>query len=674
MRRKTEEAILQRWSRPQIFIAGMAASLFACAGSVALAATPNTILTANRVGSASFASAPPAQTSEANARFEIDPGSFEDEDEDGPLEIERSGAAGAAPSTALAPFAGSATVSVNRGVRMTPWRGEDGHISYMSRERDRDNLLSFDGLTGRDTRLANGGRQFTSEPPDQGLCAGNGFVVESVNDAIRIYDRNGVAQTGVVDLNTFYNYPAAIDRTANPVTFGPFISDPSCVYDRQARRWFHVVLTIDRASPTSQAFGRTDHLDIAVSETADPRGAWSIFSIPVQNDGTQGTTNDNCRGGPCLGDYPQIAVDRNGLYITTNEFALSGPGFFGAQIYAVSKRALLRGASSVPVVRINTGDASIPFNGFTVWPAQSVGDDEDDDGGDGRANGTAYFMSSLAVFERTGTSNQILVWSLTNTRSLNSSAPSLSIDAKFVTTSTYGVPPSVDQKAGDFPLGQCLADNARPTPFGPGCWQNFFVSGGPFPNVEKRFDGNDSRMQQVYLSKGRLWGALDTAVSVGGETRTGILWFIVDPRTATVYNQGVIAVPGNNVTRPAIAATEDGKGLLAFTLSGRDYFPSAAYVTINPRRGASDIKIAALGLGANDTFSGYNPTGAFGARGRWGDYGAAAVDGDNIWFASEYIGQTCTLDQYVNSGFACGATRVSQANWYTRISRLRLDD
>jgi len=50
---------------------------------------------------------------------------------------------------------------------------------------------SFDGLDLRDQRLANGGNQFTVEPPDQGLCVGNGFVVESVNDVIRVFDRKG---------------------------------------------------------------------------------------------------------------------------------------------------------------------------------------------------------------------------------------------------------------------------------------------------------------------------------------------------------------------------------------------------------------------------------------------------------------------------------------------------
>src|SRR6266545_4469862 len=81
----------------------------------------------------------------------------------------------------------------------------------------------------RDQRTANGGNQFSLEPPDQGLCAGNGFVMESLNDVLRVYDRSGNALVGVIDLNTFYGYPPAINRTTGQ--FGPFVTDPSCYFD-----------------------------------------------------------------------------------------------------------------------------------------------------------------------------------------------------------------------------------------------------------------------------------------------------------------------------------------------------------------------------------------------------------------------------------------------------------
>jgi len=82
------------------------------------------------------------------------------------------------------------------------------------------------------------------------------------------------------------------------------------------------------------------------------------------------------------------------------------------------------------------------------------------------------------------------------------------------------------------------------------------------------------------------------------------------------------------------------------------------------------VHIAAEGKGPQDGFSGYN---AFGAppRPRWGDYGAAAPDGNSVWLASEYIAQTCTLAQYMTAPFgSCGGTRVSLGNWATHVSRV----
>ena len=522
--------------------------------------------------------------------------------------------------------------------------------------------FSFDALNHRAQRLANGGNQFSVEPPDQGLCAGNGFVMETINDVMQIFDANGNPLTGVVDLNTFYGYPAAINRSTGQ--FGPDISDPSCYFDIDTQRWFHIVITLDRVGTTSALSGK-NHIDIAVTATPSPLGPWNIYHLPVQNDGTDGTPNHHCTNGPCLGDYPHIGADANGIFITTNEFALFGPGFFGAQIYGLSKQALAAGAPSVPGVHINTGDPSIPFPGFTVWPAISS-----DGVYAGAHGGTEFFLSSLAVFSNNGTSNQILLWSVSNTSSLNSTNPSVGLTAEYIDVATYGVPPRSDQKAGDFPLGQCLSDNTISTPVGTGCWLFFFASGGPFPNVEKQIDSNDSRMQQVYFANGKLWGALDTAVTVEGATKAGIAYYVLNPNSGKLFQQGFVAVPGNNVTYPAIAVNGSGRGIMAFTLVGADHYPTAGYVSMDAKIGAGDVHVVGEGIGPDDGFTGYNPHSAYGSRPRWGDYGAAVSDGSFLWIASEYINQTCTLDEYLATGFSCAATRTSLANWGTRISRL----
>ena len=51
---------------------------------------------------------------------------------------------------------------------------------------------SWAGLDHFDQRTANGGNQYSLEPPDQGLCAGGGYVIEPVNTALKIYDTPAV--------------------------------------------------------------------------------------------------------------------------------------------------------------------------------------------------------------------------------------------------------------------------------------------------------------------------------------------------------------------------------------------------------------------------------------------------------------------------------------------------
>jgi hypothetical protein len=73
-------------------------------------------------------------------------------------------------------------------------------------------------------------------------------------------------------------------------------------------------------------------------------------------------------------------------------------------------------------------------------------------------------------------------------------------------------------------------------------------------------------------------------------------------------------------------------------------------------------------VGPDDGFTSYKAFVGNPPRTRWGDYGAAVADGANVWISSEYIGQTCSLDEYVATGFSCGGTRTSLGNWDTRIS------
>jgi hypothetical protein len=544
-------------------------------------------------------------------------------------------------------------------------------------------FVSFEGLNHRDQRLANEGNQFSVEPPDQGLCVGNGFILETVNVIMRVYDLNGTPLTDVIDLNTFYGYPAQINRTTGEQ--GPFVVDPSCYYDPDTQRWFQVVLTLD-VDPATGDFLGPNHIDIAVSMTSDPTGDWTIYRLPVQNDGTDGTPDHGCSMGPCIGDYPHIGADQYGFYVTTNEYSLFGPEFKSAQIYAFSKAELAANQPTVTVVQFDTRrrvrSESGRQPGFTIWPAISP-----DSIYNTEAGGTEFFLSTNAAEEANEVpggsfSNEIILWALTNTQSLDSDSPDLKLSNRLLDSQVYGIPPKADQKAGDIPLGKCINDRRLPTPFGRGCWQILFTEKPAEQERRSRLDSGDTRMQQVWYADGKLWGALNTVVRVGERKRAGIAYFIVSPDlddeervTGEILRQGYVAVKGNHITYPAIAVLPNGTGIMVFTLVGKDYYPSAAYVHIDIN-GTSDIHIAAPGLGPSDGFTSYKAFVGDPPRTRWGDYSAAVTDGSNIWIATEYIAQTCTFEEYtegvsetsLGSFGTCGGERTALANWSTHLS------
>jgi hypothetical protein len=594
--------------------------------------------------------------------------------------------------------------------------------------------FGFEGLNFYQQRYARGGNQFSLEPPDQGMCAGNGYVVEVVNDVMNVFsastgqsvlpDNTAANLVGgtprnvnhAVDLNSFYGYPAAINRSilpGNPGRFGQFIADPSCIYDAATQRFFVVVLTLE-VNSTTGGFTTANHLDLAVSKTSNPTGLWNIYPVNVTNDGTN---TGGVNPGPYLGDYPHIGADANGIYLTTNAYPWCCNGFSGAQIYAFSKAQLAAGAAIVTMQHIDTSgmvnapsDAGPTQPGFTVWPAQSpgTGSFNTDNGG------TEYFLSSNAGAEATnpvsgtggGSSNQIVLWTLTNSASLNTASPSVRLSNQILGVNTYAIPPKQKQPGSggvpglDVPQGHCINNTSTLLFNGQmGCWRLLFGGEPAHNEVVSRPDSNDTRMQQVVYANGKVWGALDTAINPdGGPQRAGIAWYIVKPDAGKVALQGYLGATGHDFTYPAIGVLPNGRGIMAFTDTGDVTNPSAAYASIDAIAGIGTWNDVPGGAGAapDDGFTSYKSQVGNPPRTRWGDYGAAAVVGNSIWIASEYIAQPCGYTAWGGPFFAGGTgdnllgtcaggtfsfgppasgtpgtpgTRAALGNWSTRISK-----
>ena len=487
----------------------------------------------------------------------------------------------------------------------------------------------FTGLTHLEQRNARNGNQFSTEPPDQGLAVGNGFVLEAINSALNVYDTNGVQLLPrPLALSEFFGLPAGINRTTG--FNGVFPGDVSCVFDPETQRWFVVAwaqLNTATGVPIQQS-----RLYLAVSQTSDPTGDYFVYTLNTTR------AQDPDQGGPRVPDFPHFAVDHNGLYISFNEFNITPDGnldgFIDAAIVAVSKNDLINGSGGTfpRVVRF-----PLPFSSgfeFTVWPAYTP-----PGGGPLLTNGgTQFFVSSHFV---NTTEHSVAVWALTNTSSLNSVNPNLNLRAVAVETQAFHFPTTAAvQKNGFHPLGESLGEP-----------------------VEK-LDPGDFRTISVTYSSGRLWSTLSSQMrDAQGVPRFVSEYFAFSPQvngaffTASLVTQGVIARSGANLLYPAIAVNAQQKGGIVFTLVGPNDFPSAAFVPVN-NTSVGAIQIARAGNEPEDGFSGYPEFGAPSPGvARWGDYSAAAIDTDGVtWMATEY-----TPD----------IARTALANWCTYITRLR---
>jgi hypothetical protein len=453
--------------------------------------------------------------------------------------------------------------------------------------------VAFNGLGATNSSTVNG---FDLEPPDQGLCTGNGSVIETVNLVMQVYSTSGTPLTAQTNLNNFF-----LTGALN------FVSDPRCYYDSATQHFFSTVLLIDANNVQSAEL-------IAVTVTSDPTGSWYIYAID---------TSDNGRTGcPCFGDQPLLGADSNGFYVTSNEYPISGPGFFGAQIYALSKPLLEAGIAPV-IVHIDASSDLVPYGGlsYSVEPATVPA-------GGTFAHNTEYFLSALQF---TGTfDNRIAIWDLTGTNTLSSSTPTVKLHFGVITSEVYGQPVPATQKAG-------------PTPLAHNCTALALLGQTTCPQPRSFINPDDDRMLQVVWADGQLWSSLNTLIdTASGNMRVGAAYFVVDPIqtpgaiSGTITTQGYVWVTGNNVIYPAIGVNPAGKGVMVFTLSGGGYHPSVAYIRIGTSGVSGPIHIVGAGVLPADGFTGYLP--GFGNTERWGDYSAAvAGDDGSIWIASEYV-------------------------------------
>jgi len=167
--------------------------------------------------------------------------------------------------------------------------------------------LEWNGLSG-------------ANPPDPSGAVGPDHYMQMVNSQYRIYDKTGtVLKTG----------------SLGSLLGGGNAGDPIVLYDKFADRWF-----------ISQ-FDFSNNLQVAVSQTGDPTGAYNSYAFNV---------------GSSFPDYPKYSVWSDGYYVTSNKS--------GNEAFVMERDKMIAGDAGAQMVQFNV--PSLSTSGFfSTLPAHA---------------------------------------------------------------------------------------------------------------------------------------------------------------------------------------------------------------------------------------------------------------------------------------------------------------
>jgi len=556
------------------------------------------------------------------------------------------------------------------------------------------------------------------EPPDQGLCAGNGDVVETNN----------------IGENMVFN--TALKRQSAPISLDTIMGlgsrawssggDPSCEFDSSnGGHWFFTEIVSASAEAAGGAFtgcfsavANSCYEGIAVSQGSSPFGPYYVYYLNANY-------NPKEPGAPSLlNDFAKIGVTRDAFLVFYDEFPLlgggfGGGGFNGAQEFAFDKNALEHGrrvtlADGGPNPKFNVAienmgllptpdgtcaGTSPATAGIFCWSAVIPAQPADGGQYDNQYGGSGFMVSALDFESFFGNpsagDNRVAVWDWTGLSNLNSSGcgscSGVNFGGQVFTGQPYYGPENL------LGVGNLSPQKAGPIPLGDECGAAGLSTGSPPPTScpEGGINPNADNMTQVSQGQGQLWSALPTEVNqtfaTTSEIHNGAAYWVVGTGSFdktglfTITNQGYVSAAHEDLEFPAMAAEGtggNGKTIMDFTLNGNGgptgadhggFYPSTAYGRLTATSlglTGSTIHIADLGQSPEDGFGEYQgfpgPT-----RPRWGDYSWAIYpgSGDRIYFATNYIQYpNCTGSAFTLTIGTCGGTRDDFANWGTSVN------
>jgi hypothetical protein len=572
--------------------------------------------------------------------------------------------------------------------------------------------LSADGATGvKGINAVDSGTMSTNplgdiEPSDQGLCAGNGYVVEANNiGEVLFFNTRLQRVSSVIPLDTL------MGLTAKGWSSG---GDIMCTYDYgNGGHWIFTQFVSASSEASGGPFAgcfagvaNTCFEGIAVTKGNSPFGPYNVYFLNANYNPAE-------PGAPTLlNDFTKTAVTRDAFELFYDEFPLvtpgiGGGGFNGAQEYAIDKNALEKGLPvslgngkpnpffNVAIENMGTlptpdgtcvSDNTTHHPGITCWFSVIPAMPPDPSQYDNSRGGSGFMLASLDFYGQGD--NRVAAFDWTGLGGLDSPGCVFCKGLKFSGQLFSGVQPyfydftvaGAPQKAGPIPLGdQCGAAGLS--------------TGNPPPAScpEGPVATNGDNFTQASQAQGQLWGAISTNVAQSfkgsQEIHQGAAYWVIGTDSFdkhgvfTLTGQGYVSPAHEDLAFPDIAAPDRGSAAFFFTLTGNGgpagadnggFYPSTALGKLfagSPALLAGKVNVVDLGQSPTDGFSEYQ--GFPGPiRPRWGDYSAGVYDpgSGKIFFSTQYIQFPNCTTGFTLTLATCGGTRDGFANWGTSVN------
>ena len=170
---------------------------------------------------------------------------------------------------------------------------------------------SFEGIANEENQ-----QRATGIPPDTNGAVGPLDYVQSVNNAIAVYDKHGTRLLGPLPTHLIWKGFGSLCETT-------IKNDAVVRYDQLANRW--VITQFAYIWPAGKPQGPY-YQCFAVSKTADPTGPYYRYLFDV--------------GDTALDDYPKLAIWPDAYYMSANRYE---NGSAGAIVFAFDSAAMRAG-------------------------------------------------------------------------------------------------------------------------------------------------------------------------------------------------------------------------------------------------------------------------------------------------------------------------------------------